>query len=108
MQLLPHLPQFEASLDVSTHAPLQLACPPSQVQRALWQDSFAAHTKAHAPQLLLSLCRLTQAPAHALRPVAQLELQTPFEQTCPCAQALPQAPQLALALLTSTQAPRQS
>ena len=53
-QLLPHPPQFAGSESVATHVPPQ-------------HDEAASHALPHAPQLALSVCRLTQALLHWVR-----------------------------------------
>jgi hypothetical protein len=55
----------------------------------------------HAPQLLLSVCVLTQAPVHTDCPPGHA--QRPISQLWPVTQAVPQAPQLAASVWTSTQ-----
>ncbi len=59
----------------------------------------------HPPQLLLSVCVLTQLPLHSV-PLEQAQL--PELQNCPAGQALPQPPQLAPSLCGSTQVPAQA
>jgi hypothetical protein len=59
---------------------------------------------AHAPQLPLSVIRLTHAVPQSVVPVGHVVVHTPLTHVAPVAHALPQAPQLAGSLVVSTHA----
>lgn len=61
----------------------------------------------HAPQLLGSLCTLTQEPPQLVRPAPQVIWHVLVEQTCPLAHLFPHEPQLFTSDVVSTQAPLQ-
>jgi hypothetical protein len=69
-QTLPQVPQLEFSVWSARHVPLQKDCPVGQVQTPAWQDCPPEHVTPHAvapvvgPQLLLSVCGLTQVVPH--------------------------------------------
>lgn len=107
---MPHAPQFEGSICVSTHFPPQFTVPPRHCEAhvPLEQTSPLAHAFAHAPQFAGSICVSTHFPPQSVVPPAQLEAQVPFEQTSPLLHALPQAPQLAGSSLVCTHCPPQS
>jgi hypothetical protein len=67
-----------------------------------------AQAVPQVPQLELSVWVSTQAPLHAVWPVAQLVAHEPLEQTSADVQAVPQAPQLAGSAWVFTHCPLQS
>ena len=77
-----------------------------QAQRPIVQVWPPAHTVPQAPQLLLSVCELTQLPLQSVVPVAQP--QAPIAHTRPVGQARPQAPQLAASVWVLTHTRPQS
>jgi hypothetical protein len=111
---LPHAPQFIASETVTTHWLLQFVVPFGQVtvQTPLEQTLPPLQVLAQAPQLLLSLCLLTQALPHSERPGLQLAVQWLATQamlppTGAVGQALPQVPQFMASLDVFEHAPLQ-
>ena len=65
-QALPHLPQFEGELRVSTHEPPQLvSAPQSEPQVPALQTEPAAQLVPHLPQCAASDARSTQAAPHS-------------------------------------------
>jgi hypothetical protein len=69
-QVVPHDPQWVASLDRFTQAPEQLVSPAghSETQVPFAHTSPAGQAVPHAPQFCGSLARVTQAPAHTVCP----------------------------------------
>jgi hypothetical protein len=51
------------------------------------------HATPHAPQLLVSLVRFTQAPEQSVSPVPHVLAQPPWLQTCVAVHAVVQFPQ---------------
>jgi hypothetical protein len=112
MQVLPQVAQFLGSVVVSTQLLPQVVgvgamqevthAPPEQT----W---LAPQAMPQAPQLFLSLDRLTQAPLQAvyeaLQEMPQVELEQVAAPLAGAGQALAQAPQLATSDLRSTHAP---
>ncbi len=70
--------------------------------------SPAAQLIPQAPQLALSVARVTQRSLHTFCPAGQLVWHTPAAQICPAAQAVPHMPQLARSLWRSRHEPEQS
>jgi hypothetical protein len=104
----PQVPQFLASLNVSTHAPEQtFGSVDGQRQKPLLQVALDGQTRPQRPQLLRSVCRFTQAPPHAVMPVGQVRAHCPPTQLWPLEQRLPQAPQLFRSVPVLTQLPVQ-
>jgi hypothetical protein len=106
-QLRPHPPQLLVSELVSTHAPVQLVKPWLHWQMPAEQLEPLAHLVPQAPQLALSVWKLTHVPVAVQRlGVVPLQIiwQPPATQLIPDAHALPQVPQLALLVVRSTQA----
>ena len=101
---MPHAPQLEKFVVVSTQAPLHNAWPLGHWHWLPLQVWPAGQALPHAPQLATSLVRLTQLPLHAVCPPAQLRAQLPLEQTLPLGQLLSQVPQWSTADSKSTQA----
>jgi hypothetical protein len=110
-QALPQAPQFAGSTAV-----LAQNDPPAMehetsgaaqvVEHAPREHTWpAGHCAPQAPQLALSLWRLTQLVAHWVSPAPQEMAHAPAAQAVPGAQALPQAPQWALLVRRSTHAP---
>jgi hypothetical protein len=69
---VPQLPQFCASVLVSTQALPHCVCPlvqPEAEQLPLLQEAPAAHWLAQVPQFLASFCRLTQESPHVVSPL---------------------------------------
>jgi hypothetical protein len=74
-----------------------------------WQVAGAVHFVPHPPQLPLSVCSLTHAPLHGLKPLLQVNVHAPLLQAAVAFATLvvqaagePQAP---LALQVSTALP---
>jgi hypothetical protein len=65
-QLVVQFPQCAGSDDVSTHCPLQFVVPLGQfsVHAPLEHTCPPGQTLPQVPQLLLSVCLLTQTPPH--------------------------------------------
>ena len=103
-----------------TQAPLQYDWPLGQlVQCPPQQNMPLEHEELHVPQLLLSVCALTQALPQRVRPVGHWQLPltrvepvgqqmptgrpggySPVRQVVPVAQVLPQKAQLLLSMAT--------
>ena len=79
--MVPHVPQFELSVWVSTHVPPQFVCPAGQVQAPLWHVEPPVHAVPQVPQLLLSVWVSTQEPLQSVWPAGQPPVQVPPEQT---------------------------
>ena len=79
-----------------TQSPLQLVSPVWQDSEHLpaLQTSPAFHTVPQAPQLVMSVWRLTQVPEQLFSPLWQDNVHLPAEQTSPALQVLPHEPQL--------------
>jgi len=106
---MPHPPQLNSSLEVTTHAPSQLVCPGGHVavQAPFTQVCAFGHSAAQAPQLVTLFCKSTQLRPHAVRPAWQLVVQAPLTQTSAGGQRVPQAPQLFESDASSVQLPSQ-
>jgi hypothetical protein len=114
---LPHAPQFDVSVCVSTQALPHFVKPAMQVKShdpALQTGTpFAGgvHTVPQDPQWLGSVCWFTHAPLHALKPASHTKPQVDAEQVAVlCAGAVhtcPQAAQFWVSLVVSTQLPPQ-
>jgi hypothetical protein len=83
--------QQPAQLALQTHCPALHAVP-------------CAHMFPHAPQLLLSVCSLTQAPPQIVCPAAA-QTHAPATQLEPVGHARPQAPQLLALVIRLTSQP---
>ncbi len=59
----------------------------------IWQRCPAGHTRAQAPQWLLSVLVFTHAPPQKVVPVGHAVTHMPFEHASPTLQRLPQRPQ---------------
>lgn len=72
-QLVPHAPQFDASLLRFTHASPQRTVPGTQVPTHSLAEQLKPlpQTWPHAPQLLGSFATLLQVPLHETCPFAQ-------------------------------------
>jgi hypothetical protein len=112
LQALPQPPQFRTSEPVATHWPLQFVVLPEQVRVhvPLEQTLPPVHTVPQPPQLLLSVCLLTQLLPQRARPVPQLAVQTPLTQAMlppagAVGQMLAHVPQLLASFEVLTQAP---
>ena len=82
-QMLPHDPQFLASVTVLVHTPgaaphLVGVAVGQSLHKPLVQVAPLAHFVPHAPQFEVSVATSTQTPPHATLPVAQA--QTPLVQ----------------------------
>lgn len=104
LQLLEQLPQWFASLFVSTHWPPQSVSPGRQMQEPLLQIWSERHWVPQLPQCLGSFCRSIQ------RLVPQVEVPGPQPhwpptQACVSAHCLPHAPQLLVLVAVSTSHP---
>jgi hypothetical protein len=109
-QTLPQPPQLFGSFEVSTQPPLfgQLLSPDPQTHAmtppTVWQEAPAPQTTPHAPQLKLSMLRLTQEETpFAVHVVGAFAGQPHMllVQTPPTAHALPHVPQLLGSLVRS-------
>jgi len=66
LHTVPHPPQFEVSLAVSTHEPLQSVFVPQSVEQApALQTLPAGHAVAQSPQCAAFESTSTHAPPHA-------------------------------------------
>ena len=74
----PHEPQFEGSVDVSTHVPPHRVAP-SHVQAPPLQNCPAPHTTPQRPQFDGSVVTSRQTPPHIV--ATPLQPHTPPEQT---------------------------
>ena len=118
VHIVPHEPQLRLSVDVSTHE-LKLLPKKLVVQevRPLLQTTLPASPVAHVPpeqtalppqrlpqepQLLLSVCVLTQALPHCVSPAPHEQL--PLLHVAPMAHWCPQLPQLSESVFVSTHA----
>jgi hypothetical protein len=98
---LPHAPQFEALLSVSTQTPKQSTLiPPGHRHAPSMHWKPARHALPHAPQLSSSSSRFAQVPPQSRVPVGHTH--APDWQSCPARHSLPQAPQLVGSLARST------
>jgi hypothetical protein len=106
---LPQAPQFDASLDTSTHAPAQLNRPAAHplVHAPDTHDEPAGHAVPHAPQWAGSDEGSTHSLPQSVRGALQVQWHAPETQVDPEPQALPHEPQFALSVLVSTHAPPQ-
>jgi hypothetical protein len=68
----------------------------------------AAHAEPHAPQFCASFVTSTHDEPQSVRPVSQLVLHWPFEQTCFAEQNVAQPPQFCGSLCTFTHAAPQT
>ncbi len=95
------------SVNVALQSPKpELQTPPQRPEaQAAWAFAGAGHAVVQVPQCVGSVWRLKQLPVQKVVGEAQTLLHAPFEQTCPAAQALPQAPQFADAVLMFTSHP---
>jgi hypothetical protein len=93
LQRAPQAPQSLGLVSVSTHWPPHDVCPAGQAHVPPAQLWPPVHATPQAPQSRSSELRLTQALVQSVRPVPQVRVQTPAEQTFPVAQGAPQAPQ---------------
>ena len=97
-QTLPHVPQLEVALEVSTHEPLQLVSVPHSVpQLPDLQNVPTLHLFPHVPQCSEAELKSTQAPLHSLYPELQCNSQPALPQVAKplpgASQTLPQARQ---------------
>jgi hypothetical protein len=117
-QAFPQAPQCAVLVVVLTHviaAPegVQSISPAGHTRAATHapaaQRWLAIHALLHAPQLLMSVCVLTQPPPHAVSPAMHMTCgaHTPARQTSLAAQARSQAPQCAGLVCVSVQPPPQ-
>ena len=110
---VPHIPQLAGSMAVfaqyDPEAPVQVARGDAQVapQVPVEHTCPAGQAWPHTPQLRLSVCTFTQAPAHVVCPMAHETTHIPPEHTLPAGHALPHEPQLALSLWRLEHAPAQ-
>ena len=103
MHAFPQVPQFFASIEVSTHAPLQQ---PLTVSASSIVQSLPA-AEEHPPQLDSSVVVSVQTPSHCVWPIVQLLPHLPAAQTMPLAHAVPHFPQFRLSVIVSLQLPLQ-
>jgi hypothetical protein len=105
---------LDESVITSLHEPAQFTypvahtkpqAPPTHV--GVWRAP-AEQTVPQSPQLDVSAAVSTQEPPQLVVVGGQTVVQTPKEQVCPGAQALPHAPQLAPSDPMSTHVPLQS
>jgi hypothetical protein len=86
VQTVPHVPQFEGSVVVSTHVPPHPVFPGAQ-HKPLLHVAPAVQTVPHAPQLLESELRSRHAPPQFVVPPPHVRPHTPPEHSSPVAQA---------------------
>jgi hypothetical protein len=107
---LPHVPQFAAFDDTSTHAPAHVIVPGGHRSTHFPPEHavFVPHFTPQAPQLFGSTFVATQVPPHLVRFVLQLKSHLPAAHTAVAragaVQVLPQAPQLTGSALAFTHA----
>jgi hypothetical protein len=89
--VLPHPPQFAASLAVSTQVDPQIVCPAGQAHVPL-HTCPPVHALPQPPQLAGSAAVSTHVPPHSVCP-ACVHAHCPFTQALPPAQAWSQPPQ---------------
>lgn len=103
-QALPQAPQLAGSLRTAVHAPpLHMRSPIGQAQRPAWQLVPFAHRVPQPPQLMLSVCSLTQTLPHADNPAAQPHL--PALHVWLLLHFVPHMPQLLVSVCRSTHVP---
>jgi hypothetical protein len=107
-QTVPHFPQLEAALEVSTHDPPQLVrVPQSPPQMPVLQTLPLGHTVAHLPQWVESELRSMQAPLQLVKPGLHTTSQTLLVQTAApfvgTRHTVPHFPQLATSVSSFTQ-----
>ena len=91
---LPHVPQFFASDEVSSHIPAQQ---PATRRLSIIVQS-APPPDEHPPQLLTSVFVSVHTPSHCVSPAEQLEPHLPAAQTWPVGHAVPHFPQFRLSV----------
>jgi hypothetical protein len=117
VQMVPHEPQLRLSVDVSTHElkllpknaivhavnPLLHTMPPSLVAHVPPEHTaLPLQRLPQEPQLLLSVCVLTQALPHCVSPAPQEQL--PLLHAPPVGHWCPQLPQFTASVCRSTHA----
>jgi len=111
-QAVPQPPQLAGSLCSSTQAAAppvpQAVSPALQPQEPFVHSWEPLQALAQAPQLAALLPRFTHALLQSVSPVAQVDVQTLFEQTSPPRQAMLHPPQLRGSDVGSTQTPLQT
>jgi hypothetical protein len=106
-QVVPHVPQFAASVSLSTQTPLQFVSPGPQ-QTPDEHVSPVAHAWPHMPQLLLSVIGSLHVPPQLLLPVVQHSGFVPplvVVQVWLAVHVVPQAPQFCSSVPRSLQTP---
>jgi hypothetical protein len=73
--------------------PLHISVPAAQPHLPAVQMSPGSHAVSHAPQLLVSLCKSTQAALHSSSPVPHESSHLPALQTSSASQTVAQSPQ---------------
>jgi hypothetical protein len=115
-QTVPHVLQSLVLLVVFTHVPLQsVGVADGQAQLPLWHVSPPLHTcpDPQPPQLLLSVCSLTQAPLQAVKPVLHWKVHALVTHAAeafatPVVQVFPHEPQSFALLVVLTHVEPQS
>lgn len=95
VQTVLQAPQWVLLVCVSTHDDLQSVCPGPHTHTPPEQEVLPRQATPHAPQFRLSQQVETQPPAQTPWAGGQLAPHCADAQSCPGAQAWPQAPQLA-------------
>jgi hypothetical protein len=94
-QVTPHMPQFDGSMLVGTHALLHRVCWAGQLgtQAPLVHTCPLGQAALHAPQWARSVWVSRQVPPQLVSPAPHEVTHMPAEHTCPAPHAMPQAPQ---------------
>jgi hypothetical protein len=105
---MPHVPQLETSVIVSTQLPLQSIVPDGQPQVPEAHSSPASHAVSQSPQWASSVMRSTQIASASMPQIiigaGHASVHAPPEQDSPMGHSLPQEPQFASSVIVSTQA----
>jgi hypothetical protein len=95
MHAFPHVPQFFASDEVSSHVPLQQ----SGTRRLSIDVQSLPAAELHPPQFRTSVFVSVHTPSHWVGVlIAHIIPQTPAAQTCPIGHAVPHFPQFRLSV----------
>ena len=102
-QVFPHAPQFNSSLLISVHAPLQDVKPFGHEHTPLTQSFPNEQTFPHLPQFLKSKLVSVHVPLQRASPGKHEQL--PLMQAFPTAQMFPHVPQFSSSTLVSVHDP---